>query len=33
MEITAIQVFSAKTHNLYLDVFTALALNALALAL
>ena len=33
MQMTAIQVFSAKTHNLHLDVFKALALNGMALAL
>ena len=33
MQMTAIQVFSEKTHNLHLDVYRALALNALALTL
>ena len=33
MQITAIQVFSGKTHNLHLDVFRTLALNGMALAL
>ena len=33
MQMTAVQVFSAKTHNLHLVVFKALALNGMALAL
>ena len=31
MQMTAIQVLGAKTHNLHLDVFKALALNGMAL--